>query len=268
MDKSREDLVRLHDEDWLRRQKIAGKIVSHVLRNFADTVRSKPEDLSLKQLERDALAYIRSVDCTPTFLGYHGFPGVVCLSVNQGLVHGIPTDYVLQDGDVVTMDVGVTYEGAIGDAAFTCVYGTAKSDEVIRMLKACQGALDAAVGLVEVGKHLGLIGHTISQEARRTGYGLVTLYGGHGLDYDKPHASPFVANRSQAFEGIRMQPGLAIAIEPMFVMGQDSATKVLEDGWTVEAQDVGCHFEHSITLDNTGEVHLITGHDMQVEDYV
>ena len=266
---NRNELVRLHDDAWLRRQKIAGRGVGNILRNFADLMHETLPGLTLKDVEGHVASYISTAtDCKPTFLNYRGFPGLVCLSVNEALVHGIPTDYVLQNGDIVTMDVGLTYEGAIADAAFTCVYGKAKDEATVTMLKACQGALDAAIKAVVVGKRLGQISSTIAKEGRRTGHGIVTLYGGHGLDYEMPHASPFVANAGSPSEGIRIQPGLAIAIEPMFVFGSDNSTKVLDDEWTVVTNSYGCHFEHSVTVDDTGQVHIVTQHNMLVEDYV
>lgn len=261
------ELIRLHDHEWLRRQGVAGRAVSLALRHFADLMRETWGGLTLKDVEGQVAAQFETTECTPTFLNYRGFPGLVCLSVNDALVHGIPTDYALQKGDVVTMDVGATYEGAIADAAFTCVYGGKTNEETVRMLKVCQGALGRAIEEVKVGLRLGAVSHTIAQEAERGGYGVITLYGGHGLDYDKPHAPPFVSNVGQVYEGPRMQPGLAIAIEPMFVLGKDTCTKVMDDEWTVVTQALGCHFEHSVTLDDEGQVHIITDHGMQVEDY-
>jgi methionyl aminopeptidase len=260
------DLIILHGDQWLRRQQRAGTVVSEVLRTFANHVKQHPEKLTLKELEQEAADIIAREGCTPTFKGYRGFPGAVCISVNEELVHGIPSDRELQEGDLITMDVGVTFEGAIGDAAFTCVYGERRDSSHVELLTACQTALQKAVQSVQLGKRIGTIGHVISKEARAKCYGVIVKYGGHGLGYDKPHAKPFVANQATPAQGVRIQPGMAIAIEPMFVMGSP-ATTVKEDGWTVVTEGIGCHFEHSVTIGPDGQRHCITEHGMNAKDY-
>jgi methionyl aminopeptidase len=166
-----------------------------------------------------------------------------------------PCAYLLE-GDLVSLDLGATFEGAIADAAFTCIYGEPKSKEHVRLIRTCHDALYVAIKAIKVGKRLGVIGNAIHKYCKDSGYNLITKYGGHGLDYNIPHAEPFVANKSKTTDGIRIRPGLSIAIEPMLVIGQ-AKTKVESDGWTVVTPGIGAHFEHSVTVTETGN-HIIT----------
>lgn len=249
-------LTPLKDEAWLVRQKRAGRCVASILKECGKLIKDKTQNLSLKDLEQISYLYTRNMDCTPTFLNYKGFPGAACISVNKQLVHGIPTDYVLQDGDVVSVDVGATFEGAIADAARTWIYGVPKSNEHVRLLNTCRLALDNAVNSVKMSERLGVIGSTIHNTVKNSGYSSIINYGGHFLDYNIPHAEPFVPNKADKNEGIRFQSGMALAIEPMLTIG-DAKTQTLNDGWTVITSGINCHFENSICLmDNV--VHLIT----------
>lgn len=261
----RSEFIVLKDKLWLKRQKHAGQAVSKSLKAFSEAVKTE-KNLNLKDIERMSVEILDKMDCTPTFLNYGGFPGAVCLSVNEHLVHGVPRDYVLKEGDVVTLDLGATFEGAIADAAFTVIYGEPKDPKHIEMLELCQGALNAGINAIEVGKRLGVVGSAIYRHARNHGFGIVDEYGGHGIDYNKPHAPPFVSNKSHGNEGPRLQKWMSFAIEPMLVMGGSNKTKELKDKWTIAGKDIGCHFEHSICIDGSGKVHIITEHGMNVKD--
>lgn len=250
-----EELVVLKDNEWLKRQKHAGQCVSNILKNCGEAVSSE-SNLSLKDLEDIAIRFLKHYDCTATFLNYEGFPSVVCASVNKGLVHGVVHDYVLQPGDLVSIDVGATFEGAIADAARTWIYGEPKSQAHVELLETGKKALKAGQNAVKIGNRLGAIGNAISKEVNKTHFKLVTNYGGHGLEYDKPHTDPFVANKQAANSGVRIVDGLSIAIEPMVVIGSPR-TKVGNDGHTVFTSDIGCHFENSVTVMD-GLVHIIT----------
>lgn len=256
-------LIKLKDQNWLDKQRIAGKIVAWVL----DCLKSEVENKTTKtliELNNIAEKLIKTakstpdttLGCIPTFKNYKGFPAGVCISVNKQLVHGIPTNYVLQDGDVVSFDLGVTYEGAIADSALTCIYGAPKSDLHVKLVKATEESLMKGIEAIKVGSRLGNIGYAISRCARGYGFGLINNYGGHGLDWNVPHAAPFVANKSTPEEGIHIQPGLTIAIEPMLVLGSVE-TKVDDDGWTVLTSDIGAHFEHSVFV-HEDRVEIIT----------
>ncbi len=237
-------LIKLKNEDWLEKQRVAGKITAGALM----LLERESKALTTKSMiELSALAeeYILSNDCTPTFKGYKGFPAAVCISVNNQLVHGIPTEYRLQDGDVVKFDLGATYKGAIADSAITCIYGEPKSPMHVKLVAACYESLMKGIGAIAVGKRLGVIGHAISKSIRGSGFAAITAYGGHGLDWNRPHAPPFVENKADPETGFRIQPGLAIAIEPM-VVPYDPTSFVEADGWTVSTKDIGTHAEHSI----------------------
>lgn len=247
---------KLKNKDWLEKQRIAGNAVAGTL-NILRSMVEREAPFSCLEMNEIAESYIAGCGCEATFKGYKGFPAGVCISINKELVHGIPKDYKLQQGDVVSFDLGATYQGAIADSALTCIFGEPKSPEHVRLLQATEESLMNAIASIKLGDRLGVIGHTIYNTAKKYKFASVTQYGGHGLDWDTPHSSPFVSNKSEINEGMRIQPGLAIAIEPMFVIGSAN-TKVLDDGWTVVTSDIGAHFEHSIFVHEDGKVEIIT----------
>ena len=232
--------------------------MGEILKLCEYTIASKPQNLSLRDLEQLAIDHINKSGCLPTFLGYKGFPSAICTSVNNQVVHGIVTDYVLKEGDIVSIDLGATYEGAIADAASTFVYGDYPSNDVMIMVNKCRKALYVAIEAVKVGAHIGAIGNAIHKFTKDSGFGVITKYGGHGIDYNTPHAAPFVANRADKNSGIRIQPGLAIAIEPMLVLSGNTRTTILDDKWTVMTEALSCHFEHSVFVESEDKIHVIT----------
>jgi methionyl aminopeptidase len=249
------NFILLKDEKWLTYQRVAGKIAAQTLVALQNEVANKTTK-SLVELNEMAEQMIAKAGGTPTFKGYKGFPAGVCISVNKQLVHGIPSDYHLQEGDVISFDLGVTIEGAIADTAITCIYGTPKSSQHVKLVQSTEEALMKGIGALQAGKRLGSVGNAIYKSAKGNGFGVVTNYGGHGLDWNVPHASPFVQNKSEVEEGIRVQPGLSIAIEPMLLIGQVSTT-TLADGWTVVTPDIGAHFEHSVFV-HEDRIEIIT----------
>ena len=255
------ELIVLHSKSFLRDQKHAGRCVANVLKECGDLILSKKENISLKDFERMAELYCRTMDCTASFKNYKRFPSSICASVNNQLVHGFATDYILKDGDLITVDFGATYNGAIADAARTWIYGTPKSSEHVRLLNTCRKALTVAQSVLKVGVRIGSIGFAIDKVARDAGFGLIINFGGHGIGFNEKgegvlHAPPFIYNKSSPTEGVRIQNGLSIAIEPMMSIGSPS-TKTLSDGWTVITDDVNCHYEDTFTVMD-GEVHVIT----------
>lgn len=242
-------IVELFGEDFLQKQRVAGKVHNSLMKELINIVNSE-QDVSLNKLNDFAYNFIINNKCTPTFLNYKGFPGSICTSVNEHLVHGIPTNYVLKEGDVLSIDFGVTYEGAIADAATTVIYGAERLEEkyyeINRMIKFCKLALEAGINAVKIGKTVGDIGKSIFNTVKNSGYGLVTDYGGHGLAWNKPHAHPFVPNK-YIEDTVHIQPGMTLAIEPMLVFGEPK-TSVLDDGWTVITPNIGVHEEHTIFI--------------------
>ena len=250
------EFIKLKDEFWLNRQKHAGGCISSFLKECGELITSGTPNLSFKDLEDIALKQMKLSGCTPTFLNYNGFPSAICVAANKQLVHGPVTDYVLQEGDVISVDVGATFEGAIGDAARTWIYGEPKNKKHIALLKAGREALAAGQAAAKIGNRLGAIGNAIYRVGTKAGLGVIQDYGGHGIDYDKPHSDPFVANKQSAKSGVRIAAGMSIAIEPMLVLGE-AKTIEDDDGWTVRTPSVGCHFENSVTIMEDG-VHIIT----------
>jgi methionyl aminopeptidase len=247
---------KLKNEDWLIKQRVAGKCVATCLNTLLQYVKNGTTLTSL-QLSHKTEEIMKDFDCSPTFKGYKGFPEAVCISVNKELVHGIPKDKPFEDGDVVSFDLGATYKGAIADSAVTCIYGNAKNAEHLKLIKATEESLMKGIQAIAVEKRLGVIGNAIYKSAKGNGFSVVTNYGGHGLDWDHPHAAPFVDNKSTPDQGFRIQSGLAIAIEPMLVIGPSAETKTLEDKWTVATREIGAHFEHSVFV-HTDHVEIVT----------
>lgn len=253
-------MVKLKDKTWLERQRVAGRIVAAALKELEGYCKSKTFH-SMATLNDVIERFIIKEGATPTFKGHKktghpDFPAGVCISINKALVHGIPDDTVLDNGDVVSFDLGATYQGAIADSAITVIFGPPRDPKHVDLVKSTEEALMKGIEAVAVGKRLGCIGHAISKYAKSKGFGCVANYGGHGLDWNLAHASPFVANKSEPTEGIRIQPGLSIAIEPMLTIGKPE-TRTLDDGWTVVTPDIGAHFEHSIFV-HEDHVEIIT----------
>ncbi len=249
---SRTELITLHDSEWLERQRFAGLITAKCLKKSFDLISSKTSNLSLKDIENECELIIKENNCIATFKNYNNFPGSICASVDREIVHGIPNDYILQDGDIVKIDVGVTFERAIGDAALTVIYGQPKKPQHKELVLVCKKALDLAINSISVGKQLGIIGETIYRHARDTRFKVITEYGGHGIDEDILHAKPFVDNKSKNNIGVRIQPGMTFTIEPMFAIG-DNKVKLADNNWTLLTKDMSAHFEHTLFIheDNT-----------------
>lgn len=262
------ELVTLKDKDWLRRQVYAGRVVARIHKEIFAMMKSMASDVSLPSISELAESIIRKNNCTPTFLNYRGFPNPICTSLNKEIVHGFSSrDIKLQQGDVLKVDLGATFEGAIVDCAVTYIYGKIKNEKILKMLVSCQGALHDAIQVFEPGRRMGEVSKAIWDRSKKDGFGVITMFGGHGIDYNQLHASPFVANKAGALEGLTIQPGMSIAIEPMFVLGNNTNTKTLFDKWTVVTRDIGCHFEHSVTLDEDGNRHIITEHGISAKNY-
>lgn len=238
----------LNDKNWLENQKHAGKCVAKCLKTAKKLIDDQTPNLSLLDIEAECEKIISGMECVPTFKGYKGFPGAVCLSVNKQLVHGIPTKYVLKPGDIVKVDLGATYhDGVMADAALTTSYGPVLNPIHDVLLKATEGALMAGINAISVGKRIGCIGYAIHNYSKKFGFGLITKYGGHALSRNKVHSPPFISNKSSVNEGVIIQPGLSIAIEPMLVIG-DTKTFVLNDKWTVCGMGISAHYEHTVFI--------------------
>ena len=253
--------LKLKNQDWLEKQRVAGKVAASCLVMLEKEVRSGTNK-SMIELDRIAGEFICDNGCQVTFFGYKGFPGNICVSINEQLVHGIPTERRLQEGDLVSFDLGATYQNCIADTAITIIFGEARKPEHTRLVLATEEALMKGIAAIKVGNRLGCIGNAIYRSARGNGFEVITQYGGHGIDTradgtGQPHAPPFVSNKASLDEGIRIQPGLVIAIEPLLCTAS-TQTVVDQDGWTVKTlSGISAHYEHSVYV-HEDHVEIIT----------
>jgi methionyl aminopeptidase len=231
-----------HEISLMRR---SGQIVAEVHALVRENLRP---GVTTKQLDELAEAHIRKSGALPTFKGYYDFPATLCTSVNDEVVHGIPSDQrVLQEGDVISVDVGATYKGMIADAAFTAGVGEI-SEELQKLLDATKEGLFAAIDKMRDGNHLEDVSGAVEDVCLRYGYGLVRNYGGHGVGR-KLHEEPFLHNFRTGQRGPVLKPGSILAIEPMFNLGGDDVYTA-DDGWTVLTTDhlPSAHFEHTVVV--------------------
>lgn len=208
--------------------------------------------ISTKELDKLAESFIRSHGGIPTCKGYEGFPGAICISVNDTLLHGIPSkSIILKDGDIVSYDICVTYEGYIADACRTFPVGEISS-EAKRLLDTTKKCFFKAVKLVKPGVHLGDISQKIYETGTSEGYTLTRDYGGHGVGREM-HEDPFVLNYGEKGTGPILKKGMVIAIEPMLNEGKVELY-TLDDGWTVKTLDgkLSCHYENTIAITDDG----------------
>lgn len=208
--------------------------------------------ISTKELDKLAESFIRSHGGIPTCKGYEGFPGAICISVNDTLLHGIPSkSIILKDGDIVSYDICVTYEGYIADACRTFPVGEISS-EAKRLLDTTKKCFFEAVKLVKPGVHLGDISQKIYETGISEGYTLTKDYGGHGVGREM-HEDPFVLNYGEKGTGPILKKGMVIAIEPMLNEGKVELY-TLDDGWTVKTLDgkLSCHYENTIAITDDG----------------
>lgn len=239
--------------DSMRR---AGKIVGDTINLLIEAVAS---GMTTKDLDKIAYREITRQGAKPTFMGYHGFPASICTSVNEEIVHGIPSSRILQDGDIVKVDVGATIEGFIGDAAVSLPVGPV-SPEAITLMDDTRVGLEEGIKAAQPGGRIGDIGAAVQAYGESRGYGVVREFVGHGVGRFL-HEDPQVPNYGQAGMGPLLRVGMCIAIEPMFNLG-DWQTKILEDEWTVITADgkLSAHFEHSIAITEDGP-EILTVHN-------
>jgi methionyl aminopeptidase len=230
------------------RMRGAGRLVGHTLTVVTEQVRP-----GVSLLELDALAErtIRAAGAVPSFKGYHGFPASLCLSPNDRIVHGIPNDYRLREGDILSVDCGAIVEGYHGDAAVTVPVGQV-DEAAIRLMEATERALWAGIDQCRPGNRLSDIGNAVEQVAAVDGYGVVREYVGHGIG-TRMHEEPQVPNYGRPGRGLRLDAGLVLAIEPMLNEG-GAETEVLDDQWTVVTRDGSrsAHFEHTVAITEHG----------------
>ena len=229
--------------------KAAGRLSAVVLREVGQRCVPGVSTLELDEFAED---YIRSHGGIPTFKGYGGFPGSICASINEQIVHGIPSSKVkLKSGDIISIDVGATVDGWAGDNAWTFAVGTV-SPEVGRLLKVTEESMWAGISAARPGNRLGDIGHAVQSVAQRAGFGVVRDYTGHGIGRAM-HEDPLVPNYGMRHTGMKLEAGMVLAIEPMITMGTHK-THVMSDGWLVVTRDgkPAAHFEKTVAITEDG----------------
>lgn len=228
--------------------KQAGNIVALVHAAMKEAVK---EGVTTKELDELAFKIIKENKADPTFLGYHGFPGTICASINEQVVHGIPSDdVILKNGDIISIDIGATYKGFVGDSAWTYAVGEISEDKKM-LLKATEESLFAGLEHMKTNDMLENVAGAIEDVAKKYNLGIVRQYGGHGVGRQM-HEDPFVFNY-RTNNKLILQKGMTIAIEPMLNLGCDEVT-VADDEWTVSTADkkASAHFEHTVHVTDNG----------------
>ena len=246
-------MIKLKNSEQIELMKIAGRITGEALLVAEEAVR---EGISTWELDRIIRAYIEKSGAKPTFLGYGGFPGSACISVNEEVIHGIPSKKkILREGDIVKVDVGACYRGYNGDSARTFPVGKI-SDEAKRLIEVTKQSFFEAVKLALVGNRIGDIGSAVQDCAEAAGYSVVRKYVGHGVGAEL-HEDPEVPNFGTKGRGVRIYSGMTLAIEPMVNQGT-ADVNVLDNGWTVVTADgkLSAHYEHSIAVTDNGPLLL------------
>lgn len=226
----------------------AGRIVALTHQELKQHI--KP-GITTKELDNIAEKTIQSYNAIPSFKGYNGFPGSICASVNEELVHGIPGDRVLCDGDIISIDIGAKYNGYHGDSAWTYAVGTI-DEETSKLLEVTEQSLYKGLDEAKAGVRLSNISHAIQTYVEANGFSIVREYVGHGVGQDL-HEDPQIPHYGPPNKGPRLKPGMVLAVEPMVNAGR-RYVKTLSDNWTVVTVDgkMCAHFEHTIAITETG----------------
>ncbi len=232
----------------------ASSLVADTLRSLVSRI--KP-GVTTEELDQFAEDFIRSRGGIPAFKGYRSYPKTLCTSVNEEVVHGIPSRRVLKEGDIIGLDLGAVVDGFYGDSALTVAVGSIPP-KVAELLKVTEEALYKGIEKAVVGNRLSDISHAIQNHAEAAGFSIVTDFVGHGIGRQL-HEEPQVPNYGKPGQGPRLQVGMVLAIEPMVTMG-DAAVRVLEDQWTAVTRDgsLAAHFEHTIAIQEEGPPRVLT----------
>jgi methionyl aminopeptidase len=242
--------VVLKSSEEIEKMRRAGRVVREVLELVREHV--KPGATTL-DLEKVAETRIAELGARPAFKGYHGYPCVLCTSVNSEVVHGIPSKKrVLKEGDIVSVDCGAVVDGYFGDAAITIPVGEKISPATVKLLEVTEASLRAGIAVVKPGATLGDIGAAVQGVVEAEGFSVVRDFVGHGIGAQM-HEEPQVPNFGEAGRGMKLRAGMVIAIEPMVNAGKPEV-RVLKDGWTAVTDDgsLSAHFEHTVAVTDTG----------------
>ena len=248
-------MIQLKTPEQIEIMKVAGRITAETLLVAKEMIH---EGVTTKEIDDKINQYIKKCGAKPTFLGYGGFPGSACISINDEVIHGIPSHKrVLKNGDIVKIDVGAQWKGFTGDSAATFAVGEI-SDEARKLIKITEECFFKGIEAIEKAENprVGDLGFAIASHARSNGFSVVEQYTGHGVGAEL-HEDPNVPNYGTAGRGVRIYPGMTLAVEPMINEGTEKV-KVLKDGWTVVTADgkLSAHYEHSIAVTNNGIILL------------
>jgi len=232
----------------------ASRVVAEVLEVVKKAVRP---GVTTDELDRLAESEIRNRGAVPAFKGYRNFPKTLCASVNEQVVHGIPSKRILKEGDIIGLDLGAIVSGFYGDSAVTVAVGQI-DEKTMNLVRVTQEALALGIEQAIVGNRLSDISHAVQRHVEAGGFSVVTEFVGHGIGRQL-HEEPQVPNYGKPGQGPRLQPGMVLAIEPMVNMG-GSAVRVLEDRWTAVTVDssLSAHFEHTIAIQPSGPAHVLS----------
>ena len=241
-------VITIKDAAAFDKMRRAGKTVAEVLLALE---KAAVPGVTTRDLDELAAGMIRDGGGTPSFLGYHGYPATICTSPNNVIVHGIPDEYALKEGDLLSVDVGAIFEGYHGDAARTFPIGQV-SEESERLVRVTEEAMVAGIAQVEAGARVGSISAAVQKVAEGGGFSVVREYVGHGIG-EQMHEEPQIPNFGEPGKGLRLKEGMALCIEPMVNIG-GWRTELLEDGWTVVTADGGlsAHFENTVAITDEG----------------
>lgn len=244
-------MIQLKNSNQISAMIEAGRITGEALLVARESVRA---GMSTKELDSIIRKHIEKCGAKPSFLGYHGFPGSACISINDEVIHGIPSEKkILREGDIVKIDVGAFYRGFHGDSARTIAVGKV-SDEAQKLIEVTQNSFFAGVEAFKAGNRMGDIGSAIQGVVENGGFSVVRRYIGHGIGKDL-HEDPEVPNFGTAGRGARLCTGMALAIEPMVNVGRPDVYE-LADGWTVKTSDktLSAHYENTVVLTSNGVI--------------
>ncbi len=239
----------------IERMRAANALVADVL---AELARLVSPGVTTNDLDAAAERLVRDGGAEPAFKGYRGYPSTLCASVNEQVVHGIPSGRALDEGDIISLDMGVKLNGYYGDSAVTVPVGRV-SDEAARLLRITRESLEKGIAQVRLGGRISDIGHAIQQHVEAHGFSVVREFVGHGIGAAL-HEDPQIANYGEPGRGPRLAEGMTLAIEPMVNIGRP-AVKVLADGWTAVTKDgsLSAHFEHTVAVTKAGPLVLTRG---------
>ena len=247
-------MITLKNEEQIAKMRESGKITKSVLDLIGKTIKS---GMTTKELDKIAYDYIKSCGAEPSFLGYSGYPASLCVSIDDMVVHGIPSnDIVIKEGQIVSVDVGVVYNGWQGDAARTFAIGKI-SDEKRKLIEVTEQCFFKAIENLRDGTPIGNIGHSVQSHAESNGFSVVRALVGHGIGREM-HEDPSVPNYGIKGTGIRLKKGMAIAIEPMINAGTHKVL-FMSDGWGVKTADgrPSAHYENTVVITDKG-VEILT----------